>query len=189
MPQRGSLPAANGGSRMTSTAADIASMYTSYYAKIYAFIRLRVQTYGTTNENVEDMAQETFRRALESLQSGTEVEQPLAWLYRIAKNITIDHFRFNGRRQPSIVWDDVRDEPANDLSPADYAMSAIACDTILGCVGRLTDGQAKAVGLMADGYQSCDLGDMLGLSDSGGKQLLMRGRRSLRGLLSARGYA
>lgn len=168
--------------------ADIAALYTDYHAAIYNFIRRRVQQPGTSLELAEDLTQETFRRAFESMRRGTVVACPNGWLHQIARNLIVDFYRWRDVRGEIVALDDLEYEPARELCPYDQVASAIGCEHIWRAVERLTDGQARAIGYMAEGYRSADLSDLLGLSDSGGKQLLRRGRIHLRQVFEARGY-
>lgn len=44
-------------------------------------------------ELAADLCQETFVKALAAMQTGTEVQHVSGWLYRIAHNLVIDHYR------------------------------------------------------------------------------------------------
>lgn len=168
---------------------DFDTLYLDFHTNVFGFIRRRVRQPGATDELAEDLAAETWRKAFEALQRGIDVDHPSAWIHRIARNTIIDYYRMRGRRVSTVALEDVADEPTPELSPHDYAMSAIGCECIQHCIDRLTEGQAQALSLLVEGYRSVDLGDMLGITDSGGKQVLLRARRQLSELLEQRGYA
>ena len=66
------------------------ALYDFYIKKIYNFIYYKVHH----RESAEDLTSKTFFKALEKI--GTyDVKQKFfsAWLYRIARNVVIDHFR------------------------------------------------------------------------------------------------
>ncbi len=72
----------------------LASLYDEYFDKIARYIYARL---GDRNE-AEDLAGEVFLKALESLKSYKERGIPMqAWLYRIARNVSVDHLRKRGR--------------------------------------------------------------------------------------------
>ena len=65
-------------------------LYSEYFEKIYNFIYYRV----SHRETAEDLASLTFIKALESINCfKTEHGFFSSWLYRIARNNVIDHYR------------------------------------------------------------------------------------------------
>lgn len=78
--------------------------------ELVAFVSKRVDT----RETAEDIVQDIFER-LQRTEPGT-VRNPQAWLYRSARNATIDHYRT--RRQDRSLGDhDLADEPSSDAKP------------------------------------------------------------------------
>ena len=59
----------------------------------YRFIFLKV----SSQEIAEDLCSEVFTRGWESLKKGQKIENPQAFLYQIARNLVIDHYREKGR--------------------------------------------------------------------------------------------
>ena len=73
-----------------------AELYEAYFDRIYRYIVLKI---GDRTE-AEDMTQQVFLKALKSLPAYKWKEVPFsAWLYRIAHNLMVDHFRKAGRQQ------------------------------------------------------------------------------------------
>lgn len=70
-------------------------IYDKYIDKIYRFIFLKV----SSQEIAQDLTSETFLRGWESFKNGTKIENPQAFLYRIARNLVTDHYREKGRTQ------------------------------------------------------------------------------------------
>ena len=76
-------------------------IYDKYVAKIYRFIFLKVNS----KETAQDLTSETFLRGWEAYkQKPTNngqraIENPQAFLYRIAKNLVIDYYREKGKIQ------------------------------------------------------------------------------------------
>jgi RNA polymerase sigma factor (sigma-70 family) len=77
-------------------------------ARLHAFIARRVESPQTA----EDLTQEVMLRLLRS--SSNDLADPTAWLYRVARNVIIDHYRTRHRTQPLDV---------------DTATAADACST------------------------------------------------------------
>ena len=70
-------------------------IYDQYIGKIYRFVFLKVNS----QEIAQDLTSETFLRGWESFKNGNKIENPQAFLYRIARNLVTDYHREKGRRQ------------------------------------------------------------------------------------------
>jgi len=68
-------------------------IYDQYIDKIYRFIFLKVNS----QEIAQDLCSETFLRGWESFKNGNKIENPQAFLYQIARNLVIDHYREKGK--------------------------------------------------------------------------------------------
>jgi len=68
-------------------------IYDRYINKIYRFIFLKVNS----QEIAQDLTSETFLRGWESFKSGNKIENPQAFLYKIARNLVTDHYREKGK--------------------------------------------------------------------------------------------
>ncbi len=67
-------------------------LYTAYVEKIYNFIYYRTGH----RETAEDLTSQTFFKALRSINSVHDAPGAFSsWLYRIARNTVIDHYRTN----------------------------------------------------------------------------------------------
>lgn len=150
-------------------------------AQLHAFIARRVES----PEVADDLTQEVLLRLLAH---DGRVEQPTAWLYRVARNVIIDHYRTRGSRRVDRL-------DAGGPAPADPAEDPFADDPqaahreLARCVGPLVDQLAEPY---RSAVRAVDLGgqthtvvaDALGVSVSGMKSRVQRGRRQLRKLLT-----
>ena len=70
---------------------DFGRLYDAYAKKIYQFIYFKTQH----KETAEDLTSQTFIKALENINNYREQEGARfsSWLYRIARNKVIDHYR------------------------------------------------------------------------------------------------
>jgi RNA polymerase sigma-70 factor (ECF subfamily) len=66
-----------------------AKVYDMYIDRLYRFIFFKVSDV----EIAQDFAAETFLKAWEYIQSGKKIDNLNALLYRIARNLVIDHYR------------------------------------------------------------------------------------------------
>lgn len=69
------------------------TIYNEYNNSIYRFV-FRLTGNG---DETGDIVQEAFLRLYNHLISGTNLENPKAWIFRTAANICFDNFRRNGR--------------------------------------------------------------------------------------------
>ena len=80
---------------MTSTTADqILSAFEAHYEELTAFVRGRVRCPAMA----ADIVQETYIRAVTG-KTPPSIDNPRAFLYRVAGNLAIDHLRREQRRQ------------------------------------------------------------------------------------------
>lgn len=67
-------------------------LYDEYIEKIYKFIYYKTHH----KETAEDLTSKTFMKALEKINTFTDLKGSFAaWLYKIARNTVIDHYRAN----------------------------------------------------------------------------------------------
>jgi RNA polymerase sigma-70 factor (ECF subfamily) len=73
-------------------------IYDQYVEKIYRFIFLKVNS----QEIAQDLTSETFLKTWQAFKKQNpenEIENPQAFLYRIARNLVTDYYREKGRMQ------------------------------------------------------------------------------------------
>ncbi|MBU3942655.1 RNA polymerase sigma factor [Patescibacteria group bacterium] len=71
-------------------------IYDDHIEKIYRFIFLKVNS----QDVAQDLCSETFVRAWKSFNSeDRQIDNPQAFLYQIARNLVIDHYREKGKVQ------------------------------------------------------------------------------------------
>lgn len=86
------------GTRMTD--AEFHALLTTYQPAVYSYIVKR--TFGDA-QLAEDLTQETFVRAWRHPEIlTTDHGTPLPWLYRVARNLLIDHLRARGSRPTEV---------------------------------------------------------------------------------------
>lgn len=70
-------------------------IYDQYVEKIYRFIYLKV----SSQEIAEDLSSEVFVRIWESHEKGRIQSNVQAYIYQVARNVVVDHYREKGRFQ------------------------------------------------------------------------------------------
>jgi len=78
---------------MANLRKTFSKIYDRYIDKIYRFIFLKVNS----QEIAQDLTSETFLRGWESFKNGNKIENPQAFLYKIARNLVTDHYREKGK--------------------------------------------------------------------------------------------
>lgn len=143
---------------------------------VRAFVRRRVPHH----QDAEDITQESLLRLYRSVEDLRDASALEGWMYRIARNAITDHYR-RAPRQPVPVAPDDLEHAADHHTDEDQDST----DELAGCVhtllARVPEDYRRALELT-------DLGDLtqraaadqLGLSTSGMKSRVQRGRRLLR---------
>jgi RNA polymerase sigma-70 factor (ECF subfamily) len=126
----------------TGDNAAFGRLYDQYSQPIYRFIAVKV---GTKQE-AEDLLHEVFLSAWQKLPGFTEQGFPFSsWLYRIARNRVIDHYR---TKKTSVSIDDedsgVEELPGLDSSLNDQVDTQLDIEAVRGAINQL-DGEQKEV--------------------------------------------
>ncbi|OGZ22917.1 MAG: hypothetical protein A3I85_02135 [Candidatus Nealsonbacteria bacterium RIFCSPLOWO2_02_FULL_38_63] len=83
----------------TKQQEEFSQIYDKYIDKIYRFIFLKVNSM----ETAEDLSSEVFTRCWRKFQDNHDnpavIENPQAFLYQVARNIVVDHYREKSKAQ------------------------------------------------------------------------------------------
>lgn len=105
---------------MLSKKRKFSKIYDQCIDKIYRFIFLKV----SSEEIAQDLCSETFLKAWKSYKNNSKIDNPSAFLYRIARNLVVDHYRKKGRTQ-FVSLDSV---PVFDSNPGIEEKAALNSD-------------------------------------------------------------
>ncbi|MGD9705565.1 MAG: sigma-70 family RNA polymerase sigma factor [Acidimicrobiia bacterium] len=145
--------------------------------RIRAFVAARVGD----SELAADITQDVVVR---SIASGAleRVDNPMAWLYRSARNAVIDHYRTRHVHDAIDETDRWPDPGPTDNQPNDATRDLARCLQPL--LRELPPAARDALTRVdADGQTHQQAADQLGISVSGMKSRVQRARRQLKGLL------
>ena len=150
-------------------------------ARLRPFIARRVPP-----ADIDDVLQDVFMRIQRGLPALRDEERFTSWLYQIARNAVADHVRARARHP--LPDGDLADGPAPDA--ADEADDREAARALSGCVAmfvaRLASPYREAVTLVElEGLTTKEAAEMAGISVSGMKSRVQRGRAQLRQLFDA----
>ncbi len=149
----------------------LSSAWATTTAELVSFVRRRVES----NRVAEDIVQDV----LEKLQRTDSVEilNPQAWLYRAARNATIDHYRT--RRQVDQLSPDQVDERDLDSNEPNAATQELA-QCLRPLITQLPDKYRDALTLVdLEGLTNAAAARSAGISVSGMKSRVQRGRVKL----------
>jgi RNA polymerase sigma-70 factor (ECF subfamily) len=152
------------------------AIWTHLSSDLWRFIRRRV----SDDHVADDLLQEMFLRIHRSIGTLQNTDRLAAWVYQIARNVIHDHHRKAAHSAATLA--DV--DPADD---SDDHLSQICCRNpgwLDEMIQSLPEGYRNAVQLAEiEGLSQQDVADRLGLSLSGTKSRIQRGRVILKGVL------
>jgi RNA polymerase sigma-70 factor (ECF subfamily) len=153
-----------------ATADEAAALFEAYGERVRRYIAVRVRGI----EEAEDLAADVFRRLL----SGPIPEEPAArpaWLFKVAHNAIVDHYR-RRRSFPSLVasWQRPDDAPSRlDRAIRDERLRAID-----GALARLVSPQRAAIYLRYyEDLEYADIATIMGIPAVTARTLVHRGLR------------
>jgi RNA polymerase sigma-70 factor (ECF subfamily) len=117
-------------------------LYLIHFDRIYSYLHVSVGN----RHDAEDLTTQTFLKMLEKIGSFKWRSAPFsAWLFRIAHNLAMDHFRARRRWQPE---EDVPEPPGEEEPSAELAaMQSIGRESMLKLIERLSPEQQQVLTL------------------------------------------
>lgn len=126
----------------------------------------------------EDLAQESFIRYYQARCLGEEIEQPRAWLYRVAHNLLVD---FGRKKRPDLLDEEGWLRLAGQASTSSAGLEARAELSTLPWE-RLTGVEMECLRLRSEGLKFREVGEVLGISISTVASYVARAVRKLQGV-------
>ena len=150
-------------------------LYRDFLGRIYAYVRAQVATAA----DAEDITAQVFMNAYQAYgRFETRNTTPAAWLFRIARNATLDHFRAHGRRER--LRRTIEHQPVSEADPAGMAEERIQYRALLVHVAKLPERQRDAISLRHSGLSFEEVGVLMSCSEDAAKMLYHRALRELR---------
>jgi len=156
-------------------AEHLEKLWNDYCCRLLAFIRGRI----SDETEADDILQEVFLRIHEGLCCMEAVTNLESWIYRVTRNLVIDHYR---KRRPS---EELPDEmPADADSSAEDDPRTRLAFSLRETIDQLPRQYRDAlVATEYDGLSQQQLADREGITLSGAKSRVQRAREKLRQLL------
>lgn len=158
----------------------LAAIYDCYESRIYSYVYHRVGDASIA----QDLTAQVFLRMLEAIQNDQAWRSSFAgWLYRIAHNLVIDHYRRRGRSS-QVSYEELPLPAASAEDPERVAEERLTAEILRGAINRLTEEQAQVVTLrFLEGWNIADVAAATGKTEGAVKALQYRAVVALRRLL------
>ena len=150
-------------------------LYLLHFDRIYSYLHMSVGN----RHDAEDLTTQTFLKMLESIGKFRFQSAPFsAWLFRIAHNLAMDHFRATRRWQPE---EEVPEpEGATETSAEDAAMESIGRRSMLELIENLSHEQQQVLTLkFVFNFPNAEVATILGKTEGAIKSLQHRALVSL----------
>jgi RNA polymerase sigma-70 factor (ECF subfamily) len=161
-------------------------VYDQYVNKIYRFIFLKVNSQAIA----EDLTSETFLRCWESLKKSSDsnpgiggIENIQSFLYKIARNLVIDHYREKGKAQIMPVEYAAVIDPKQDLEEKSLFDSDVN-QIRLALTDLKEDYQNVIIWHYLDDLPIIEVAKMLGRTEEATRVLLHRALKNLKNKLN-----
>jgi RNA polymerase sigma-70 factor, ECF subfamily len=158
------------------------AVWQDFHARLLGFIARRVGD----RDSAEDILQEVMLRVHRHAGGLERSAAVSAWVHQIARNAIADHYRSASvrRERPSGIHLDRQEPPALEGAPGELRSELAACLGPL--IERLPPLHREALSLTElEGLTQASAAAQLGLSSSGMKSRVQRGRAQLKELLTA----
>jgi RNA polymerase sigma-70 factor (ECF subfamily) len=155
--------------------AALEELYLIHFDRIYSYLHVSVGN----RHDAEDLTTQTFLKMLESIGRFRWQSAPFsAWLFRIAHNLSMDHFRARRRWQP----EEEVPEPAGSEEPSAelQAMQSIGRQSMLELIQDLSPEQQQVLTLkFVFNFANADVATILEKTEGAIKSLQHRALASL----------
>jgi RNA polymerase sigma-70 factor, ECF subfamily len=158
-------------------------LYLLHFDRIYSYLHMSVGN----RHDAEDLTTQVFVKMLESIGKFRWRSAPFsAWLFRIAHNLAMDHFRANKRWQPE---EEVPEPDPGERSAAEEeALESIGRENMLEMIQRLSQEQQQVLTLkFVFNFSNAEAGTILEKTEGAIKSLQHRALASLHRELKPRG--
>jgi len=155
--------------------AALEELYLIHFDRIYSYLHMTVGN----RHDAEDLTTQTFLRMLESIGKFRFQSAPFsAWLFRIAHNLSMDHFRAGKRVQPE---EEVPEPIGSEQDSAELeAMHSIGRQSLLELIENLSDEQQQVLTLkFVFNFANGEVATILGKTEGAVKSLQHRALVSL----------
>lgn len=155
----------------------VEEIYEAERGNIYSYLLY----FGLPAAQAQDLAQDAFLQLYRSLLNGTEIENPRAWLYRVAHNLAVrSHTRELAFDELSSIAEpsDAQPDPERALLEKDRRAA------LRNAVRSLSPQQRNCLHLRVQGLRYREIAGVIGISTSAVSEFLRRAAQRLKGAVN-----
>jgi RNA polymerase sigma-70 factor (ECF subfamily) len=152
---------------MVDTTEDV---WAAFRQRLYDYIRAR----SRSSQDAEDILQDVFEKVHSRIGTLEETANLAAWLYRVTHNTIVDHYR---KKQLSPTPQEPATAVEADVATAEQSIAPFLHDLIDALPAPYRDALTLTE---LEGLTQQEMGHQLGLSTSGAKSRVQRGRAMVR---------
>ena len=154
------------------------TIWRDFSAELRVYIARRVEN----PDDADDVLQDVFVKIHARIDQLDDESRVAPWVYRIARNTVVDFYRRRAAR-PTVAADGV--DAVVDADPAGAEPPSLA-NWMRGAVQSLPEKYREAITLTEiEGLSQKELAERLGISHSGAKSRVQRGRETIKEMLLA----
>lgn len=177
-------PPAAGPDRSGPNRAEFEALYQRYNREVWALAYAR----WMDADAALDIAQEAFLRLWKQWENGEEIQNPRAWLLRVARNLAEDYVKSAFRRHGTMAPQSLNGVHTKDPQPLENLERQEAFAQLRGILEQLPDSDREILTLRyALDYDAQRIADILGINATAVHMRLSRARQRLADRLSALG--
>ena len=161
--------------------AALEALYDHFYDRIFRYISFKAGDASVA----EDITEDVFLRMLKSIGTYKHRGHPFSsWLFRIAHNLVVDHFRKRGRDRSVPLDKVVAVVGVSGMDLDDYVQTKLAMKEVHRAMEDLTDLQRQVISLrFAGGLSVNETARAVGRNENAVKALQHAGIKKLRKIL------
>jgi RNA polymerase sigma-70 factor (ECF subfamily) len=145
-------------------------VWTAFRQRLYSYILAR----SRSPQDAEDILQDVFVKVHLRLETLEEDAHLTSWLYRVTHNTIVDHYR---KKLPTPTCEEPSGVVDDDPPIAEQKLAPFLRELIHGLPAKYRDALTLTE---LEGLTQKEMGDRLGLSSSGAKSRVQRGRAMVR---------
>jgi RNA polymerase sigma-70 factor, ECF subfamily len=154
----------------TDTCSAVAPVFLAYEAQLKGFVQKRI----LDKDEANDILQQLYLKIYKNCEQLPEVKNIKAWLYQITRNAVYDFFRESSRYQTiaEVELEELPDDTRHDVEAL-----------VAPLISLLPEEYAEALRMSElEGVSQKEIAERLGISYSGAKSRVQRGREKLKAL-------
>lgn len=159
---------------------EMTDLWQTFHDRLQQFIRQRVQNPA----DADDIVQEVFLRIHQRLSTLKERDRLIPWMFQIARNAVIDYYRSPLRRREIPMGDEVEQQLSDSQDDNDPSLNRELAACLRPFLATLPDTyRIPLEWVELQGMSQRSVASQLGLSISGAKSRVQRGRQQLKAML------